>query len=132
MTTQQILQGVHDWTNGKIVYDISVAHPDGRGKPTPYADLTDAIGINGANIPDALRKGGMSIRFVQSSDNKYVQYRLMNTAWSTTVDDWQEIGSSVISDKKMDEVLGGEIAVYLTDANNTAVLDDNGKPIEII
>lgn len=33
---------------------------------------------------------------------------------------------------EMDEVLGGEVAVYLTDANGNAVLDDNGKPIEII
>ena len=95
MTTQQILQGVHDWTNGKIVYDISVAHPDGQGKPTPYADLAAALGTGGANIPKGLRKGGMSVKFIkgsaQSSDNKYVQYRLVSPTWVTTEADWQGV-----------------------------------------
>ena len=39
-------------------------------------------------IPSAIRCGGMSIRFVQSSDNKYVQYRLMADEWSTDTEDW--------------------------------------------
>lgn len=39
---------------------------------------------------------------------------------------------ALIKNREMDEVLGGELAVYLTDADNKAVLDDNGKPIEII
>lgn len=37
-----------------------------------------------------------------------------------------------ISDGEMDEVLGGDVAVYLTDIDGNAVLDDEGKPIEII
>lgn len=37
-----------------------------------------------------------------------------------------------ITDGEMDEVLGGDVAVYLTDVNGAAVLDDEGKPIEII
>ena len=97
MTTQQILQGVHDWTNGKIVYDISAAHPDGQGKPTPYADLTAALGTGGANIPESLRKGGMSVKFIkgsaQSFDNKYVRYNLLADEFSTDVEDWEEDAS---------------------------------------
>ena len=31
----------------------------------------------------------MSIKFVQSSDNKYVQFRLKTTTFSTTVTDWE-------------------------------------------
>lgn len=92
MTTREILQGVHDWTEGKIVYDISVAHPNGQGNPTPYADLTAALGTGGENIPEGLRKGGMSVKFIQGtaqgSDNKYVQYRLMANVWSTNVNHW--------------------------------------------
>ncbi|MBQ7552933.1 MAG: hypothetical protein IJT46_01050 [Bacteroidaceae bacterium] len=42
------------------------------------------------------------------------------------------ITGNVISDSEMDDVLGGEVAVYLTDVNGRAVLDDNGNPIEII
>lgn len=93
-TTKQAMQKVHDWTNGKIVYDISVAHPDGQGNPTPYADLTAALGNGGANIPEPLRKGGMSVKFIkgsaQSSD-KYVQYFLSKNNWSTSKDDWQKM-----------------------------------------
>ena len=33
----------------------------------------------------------MTIRFVQSSDNKYVQYRLMATSFSTNKADWQGV-----------------------------------------
>ncbi len=68
------------------VYDISANHAG-----TKYADLAAALGANGANIPQSLRKGGMSIKFVRSSDNKYVQFRLMNQNWSTTVADWQGV-----------------------------------------
>ena len=42
-------------------------------------------------IPTSVQHGGMSIRFVQSSDNKYVQYRLMKNIWSTTETDWQGV-----------------------------------------
>lgn len=49
------------------VYDISANHPDGQGDPTPYADLTAALGTSGANIPSGIRRGGMSIKFIQQS-----------------------------------------------------------------
>lgn len=46
-------------------------------------------------IPISVRYGGMSIRFIQgsaqSSDNKYVQYRLMALSFSTYEDDWQGV-----------------------------------------
>lgn len=42
------------------------------------------------------------------------------------------ISPELISVEEMDEVLDGELAVYLTDADNNAVLDDNGRPIELI
>lgn len=69
------------------VYDISANHAD-----TKYADLAAALGTNGKNIPQSLRKGGMSVKFVQSSDNKYVQYRLMSDSFGTIESDWQNIG----------------------------------------
>ena len=77
------------------VYDVSVNHPDGQGNPTPYADLTAALGTDGANIPVDIRRGGMSIIFiqgtVQSSDNKYVQFRLMSDTFNTTEANWQGV-----------------------------------------
>lgn len=77
------------------VYDISVNHPDGQGNPTPYADLTAALGTDGANIPADIRRGGMSVKFVQgtvqSIDNKYVQFRYMSS--STAVDDFTNVAN---------------------------------------
>ena len=56
-----------------------------------YADLSAAL----AAISSDYQKGGMSIKFVEGSvggsDNKYVQFRLMNNQWSTTESDWQGI-----------------------------------------
>lgn len=61
------------------VFDITAYNSN-----TKYADLTAALGTNGANIPQSLRKGGMSVKFVKTSDNKYVQYRYMGTAVTGT------------------------------------------------
>lgn len=83
------------------VYDISANHLDGQGNPTPYADLTAALGTNGANIPADIRRGGMRIQFiqgtVQSVDNKYFQYRLMTTTWSTKEANWQGVDDKPIA-----------------------------------
>ena len=71
-------------------FDISAYHATG-GVLAKYADLTAALGTNGANIPDTLRKGGMSVKFVQSSDNKYVQYFLTKDEWSANAEDWEKL-----------------------------------------
>lgn len=73
-----------------LIYDISVAHAV-NNVPAQYKSLSAALGTNGANIPQDVRRGGMSIKFIQSSDNKYVQYRLMADAWSIKVADWQGV-----------------------------------------
>ena len=66
------------------VYDISTNHADAK-----YADLAAALGTNGTNVPSSIRKGGMSIKYVNSYDNKYVQYRLMSDTFNTTPANWQ-------------------------------------------
>ena len=45
-----------------------------------------------------------------------------------------EIAASqtVITNDEMDEVLGGDVAVYMTDSNGNLILDENNKPIELI
>ena len=68
-------------------FDISAYHATG-GVLAKYADLTAALGTNGANIPDALRKGGMSVKFVLSSDNKYVRYNLLADSFTTDTTQW--------------------------------------------
>ena len=109
------LAEVEEFSNSLGAYDISAAHATGSTLAT-YPDLATALGPNGSNIPEAIRKGGMSVKFVQSSDNnstKYAQYRLMSDTFNTTPANWQGVdkmptaGSSnlvesggVASDKK--------------------------------
>lgn len=73
-----------------IVFDISAYHATGSTLAT-YANLAAALGTDGANVPASVRKGGMSVKFVQSSDNKYVQYRLMSDTFNTTPANWQGV-----------------------------------------
>ena len=75
------------------VFDISQYNAVG-GTPATYADLTDAI--SGTNVPTTVRTGGMSVKFIQSSDNKYVQYRLMSDSFNTTVANWQGVDDEPI------------------------------------
>ena len=68
-------------------YDVSVHFPTGGVEGGNTYTLDGAI----AMVPQNIRKGGMSIKFVSSSDNKYVQYRLMSATFSTTPSDWQGV-----------------------------------------
>lgn len=84
--SQEIIQGG--------VYDVSAHNND-----AVFESLQTLLSSSNLStlIPTSVRHGGMNIRFIQSSDNKYVQYRLTNQNWSIDVDDWQEIGSAEFS-----------------------------------
>ncbi len=86
---------INNTTNIKtgVVYDIS------KATGQSYETLADALGTDGNNIPSEVREGGMSVRFVHTGDNKYVQYRLMADEWSTTVSDWNEDCNSILQDR---------------------------------
>lgn len=71
-----------------IIYDVS-AHNNGAVFESLQAILSSAD--LSTLIPTSVRHGGMSIRFIQSSDNKYVQYRLMRNTFSVTESDWQGV-----------------------------------------
>ena len=72
------------------VYDVS-SHSDGA----VFESLSDLLGSANLStlIPTSVRRGGMSIRFIQgsvpNSDNKYVQGRCMANAFTTDVAQWQ-------------------------------------------
>lgn len=68
-------------SSGSGAYDIS------EKTGLSYASLSGAL----AAVPSNKRRGGMTIAYVDSTTNKYVQYRLMSTTWSTTVGDWQGV-----------------------------------------
>lgn len=85
-TVGAILDGLNDG-----IYDVSKRFP--TGGPNSDGKFTLEYILNNADtlIPTSWRHGGMSIQFVQIPDNKYVQYRLMTTTWSTTESDWQGV-----------------------------------------
>jgi hypothetical protein len=102
---------------GEGVYDVSVDHTTDN-QPKVYASLSAALN----DIPAAKQKGGMSIKFiqgtVQSSDHKYVQYRLTKDEWSVFPSDWIEADSNKVEDK----------VLYVTDGsgNIIAKIDKDG------
>lgn len=69
------------------VFDISAYHATG-GTLATYTDLSAALGTNGANVPEGVRQGGMSVKFVQTSDNNYKRYNLVATEFTTDVTKW--------------------------------------------
>lgn len=75
------------------IFDLSV-HNAVEGVPTTYADLTSALTALNA-LESKYKRGGMSMKFIHSSDNKYVQYRLMSNTFRTTESDWQKQGAEV-------------------------------------
>lgn len=81
------------------VYDVSAKNPTaGPNNDCKWESLSALLSDANLNtlIPTAYRKGGMSIKFVQSSDNKYVQFRLMKNQWSIDTNDWAVCDDEVI------------------------------------
>lgn len=80
------------------VFDIS-AYRSGDS----YANLTAALD-GGNNVPAGIRKGGMSVKFVLTSDNKYVQFRFMLSEFTdaqfTNADNWQGADDETINGSK--------------------------------
>lgn len=76
-------------------YDVS-AHNNNQTFASLSALLSDAN--LSTLIPTNIRSGGMSIKFVLTSDNKYIQYRYMGTSTAnadfTNVDNWQGVIST--------------------------------------
>lgn len=79
--------------NGTI-FDIS-EYNSTTNIPQTYNSLYEALGANGVNVPECVRKGGMSIKYIQSSNNKYIQWRLLKQSWSTIIGDWQQEDSII-------------------------------------
>ena len=69
-----------------LIFDVSEANGG-----EPFDTLTDALSYADNVLLDGQKKGGMTIKYVQSSDNKYVQFRLMSDTFNTTVANWQGV-----------------------------------------
>lgn len=98
----------------EIIYDVS-AHNDGAVFESLQALLSSSN--LSTLIPTSVRHGGMSIRFVQSSDNKYVQYRLMSDTFNTTVANWQGVDDEPAAGSDNLIKSGGVAKSIFTDVN---------------
>ena len=124
MSLNKILINDTTTVNTGIVYDISKAH-DGA----TYTDLADAL--SGNNVPPEVREGGMTVRFVSNSDNKYVQYRLMLSgsfivAQFTNPDNWQGVDSEPTKGSKNVVESGGLFLTFKT-VKETAPFGENNN-----
>ena len=66
-----------------MIFDVSEANGG-----EPFDTLSDALDYADSVLLDSQKKGGMTIKYIQSSDNKYVQYRLMADEWNTNTENW--------------------------------------------
>lgn len=82
-----------------LIYDISVANAV-NNVPAQYESLSAALGTNGANIPQDIRRGGMAVKFINSSSGKYEQYRLMSDTFNTTPANWQGVDDVPVAGSK--------------------------------
>ena len=101
-----------------------VKHGDGTTawNDLPYGDIIDINTTTGTDLDIADEYGNVLMRIA----NGHIKTKKFDSAKIP------DLIAKTITDKEMDDVLGEDVAVYLTDVNGNAVLDDNGKPIEII
>ena len=85
-TVGAILDGLNDG-----IYDVSKRNPTGGPNSDGKFTLDYILANADTLIPTSWRHGGMIISFAHSSDNKYVQYRLMAQNFSTAESYWQGV-----------------------------------------
>ena len=95
-----------------LIFDVSEANGG-----EPFDTLSDALSYADSVLLSGQKKGGMSIKYIQSSDNKYVQYRLMATAWSSAVNDWQGVDDEPTSGSS-NLVKSGGVCEYVENKQN--------------
>lgn len=134
------------------VYDVSAknptAGPNNDGKFESLSALLSDANLN-TLIPTAVRKGGMSIKFIQSSDNKYVQYRYMLTdvstaATFTNMANWQGVDTEITLEshnliesgavaKRVEQIEGQRVYTFYGETDESiSICLDNGLEVTSI
>lgn len=114
--TKNAIKPMAEFESG-IIYDVS-ANNDGA----VFESLSTLLGSANLStlIPTSVRRGGMSILFIQgsvpNSDNKYVQYRLMSDTFNTTVANWQGVDNEPTAGSD-NLVKSGGVAIEVCKAN---------------
>ena len=118
-TVGAIVDGLNDG-----IYDVSKRNP--TGGPNSDGKFTLDYILDNANtlIPTGWRHGGMTISFVSSSDNKYVQYRLMIPTFSTIEGNWQQVVDSQLEVKMQGITAREEKVGLITSGEGQNVFSD--------
>lgn len=112
------------------IFDVSAYHATG-GTLATYSDLSAALDSNnGGGVPQSFQKGGMRIQFVRTSDNKYVQYRYMETdavtvATFTNVANWQGVDDEPTFESD-NLVKSGGVYYAIESKSKTSLVDKDG------
>ncbi len=127
MSVNKILVNNNDSNYTHSIFDIS------EYTGNSYSTLSDALD----DIPQAKHKGGMTIRYVPTDDNKYVQFRYVGTSTAnadfTNVANWQGVDDVPIAGSK-NLVKSGGVAKEIGDENiygfylsviNTLIADED-------
>ena len=117
--------------NGKVslvdngAYDVSA----NNGGIT-FASLSALLNSQDLStlIPTAVRQPGMSIKFILSSGDKYVQHRLVADDFSTDVEDWEQAASAA----KLEELEDNAVMTGSYDATVAVGLADNLRGDDIV
>jgi hypothetical protein len=78
-------------------FDLS-AYNAVDGVPATYADQDAALAALSL-LPAIYKQPRMSFRFVLTSDNKYVQYRLKSTSFNTTTSNWVNVEDELVEER---------------------------------
>lgn len=120
----------------EIIYDVS-AHNNG----TVFESLQTILNSSNLNtlIPTSIRKGGMTIRFIQGSkqnyNNKYVSYILTKPTWSININYWTLVTNNeeVVSNEEKEIIIlddeDKEVAKINDNGANFKNLKSNGKTV---
>lgn len=117
--TKNAIKPMAEFESG-IIYDVS-ANNDGAVFESLQALLSNSN--LSTLIPTSVRHGGMSIRFIQSSDNKYEQFRCIATEFTTDVTKWQNVGNFL--EEKETSYSEENVAGYITDKNKAIIVKIN-------
>ena len=81
-----LLPDVLETELSSLIFDVSEANGG-----EPFDTLSDALNYADNVLLDNQKKGGMTIKYVQTSDNKYVQFFLNNQTFTTNVYYWEKV-----------------------------------------
>ena len=119
--------------SGSGVYDVSKEHP--TSGPNSDGKFTLEYILNSSNVNELIpvnkRYPGMTIQFVSTSDNNYIQARLMTNSFTADVTKWQTVdaeptaGSHNLVESggvaKITDSLGKEYNIAISSASQQAL-----------